>query len=363
MSKFLDVFEDVTKKGTKISTDKYLQKGNYPIIDQGKDFISGYCDDATGLFTDVPAIIFGDHTRIIKYVDIPCFLGADGVKLLKAKDKNVDYKFLYYALCNAKIPNTGYNRHYKWLKEIDFPMPEIDIQHKIAENLDKVTSLIEHYNTMLEKLDLLVKSQFVERFGDPEADTCTYETTKLKELSIKISDGVHAKPEYTETGRPFLSVVNINRKKVDFTDCKFVSEEAYQKMVKSTHPEKGDVLYTKVGATYGIPAYVDTDTDFCLYVSVCLIKPKHELINSKFLAIQMDMPFVKHQADRRIKGIGVPDLHLNQISEFDIVCPPRKLQDSFVNFVEQIDKSKLAVKKVLEKAELLKKSLMQEYFG
>ncbi len=179
-------------------------------------------------------------------------------------------------------------------------------------------------------------------FEDPETHNCKYPTMKLKELSTKISDGVHAKPEYTENGRPFLSVVNINCKRIDFTNCKFVSEEAYQKMIKSTNPEKGDVLYTKVGATYGIPAYVDTEIEFCLYVSVCLIKPRHELINSKFLAIQMDMPFVKHQADKRIKGIGVPDLHLNEISEFDIICPPRELQDAFVVFTSQIDKSKFA---------------------
>ena len=150
---------------------------------------------------------------------------------------------------------------------------------------------------------------------------------------------------------------------VDFTDCKFVSEEAYQKMIKSTYPQKGDVLYTKVGATYGIPAYVDTDREFCLYVSVCLIKPNHDRINSRFLALQMAMPFIKHQADSRIKGIGVPDLHLNQISEFDIICPPREQQKQFVWFVEQADKSKLFIQQGLEKLETLKKSLMQQYFG
>ena len=243
------------------------------------------------------------------------------------------------------------------------PFPSTDKQTDIAQTLFRAESIIAHRKQQLSKLDELVKARFVEMFGNPESDTCTFSTSKLKELSVKISDGVHAKPEYTETGRPFLSVVNINRKKVDFTDCKFVSEEAYQKMITSTHPEKGDVLYTKVGATYGIPAYVDTETEFCLYVSVCLIKPKHDLINSRFLAIQMDMPFVKHQADRRIKGIGVPDLHLNQISDFDIVCPPRDMQDCFVAFVEQINKSKVAVQKALDKAQLLFDSLMQQYFG
>ena len=183
-------------------------------------------------------------------------------------------------------------------------------------------------------------------FGDPEAGEGKYELQKLRDLSVKISDGVHAKPEYTSEGRPFLSVVNINKGVVDFENCKYVSEEAYQKMIKSTCPKKGDVLYTKVGATYGIPAYIDTEREFCLYVSVCLIKPKHEMINSRFLAIQMGMPSIKHQADARIKGIGVPDLHLNQIGEFDIICPPRNMQDDFVSFVDSIDKSKLAIYKI-----------------
>ena len=163
VAKFLEVFEDVTKYGTKIPTDKYLASGEYPIIDQGQTYISGYINDGTGLFTDVPAIIFGDHTRVLKYVDTPCFLGADGVKLLKTKDNSSDYKYLYYALCNANIPNTGYNRHFKWLKEVNIPLPNVETQHQIANTLDKVTHTIDICNAILEKLDLLVKSRSVGR--------------------------------------------------------------------------------------------------------------------------------------------------------------------------------------------------------
>ena len=247
----------------------------------------------------------------------------------------------------------------------EYPVPVLSAneQDDIVNILNKANSVINARKQELQKLDELIKARFVEMFGDPEAGTCRYDTTKLGALSVKISDGVHAKPNYTESGRPFLSVVNINKGIVDFTDCKYVSEEDYQKMIKSTHPESGDVLYTKVGATYGIPAYIDTDKEFCLYVSVCLIKPKHEKINARFLSIQMGMPAIKHQADARIKGIGVPDLHLNQIREFDIICPPRALQDEFVDFVAQIDKSKAAVQKSLDETQLLFDSLMQEYFG
>lgn len=249
------------------------------------------------------------------------------------------------------------------VKNCEIPLPERNKQKEIADILDKVTGLISLRKQQLAKLDELVKARFVEMFGDPVTNPKGYEKYKLENLARKISDGVHSKPDYTETGRPFLSVVNINKGVINFKNCKYVSEDAYQKMIKSTHPERGDVLYTKVGATYGIPAYVDTDIAFCLYVSVCLIKPKREVINPRFLSLSMEMPYVKHQADRRIKGIGVPDLHLNQISEFEILCPPLKEQDIFIYFVERLDGEKRVVQQSLEKLELMKKALMQEYFG
>lgn len=235
------------------------------------------------------------------------------------------------------------------LAEFSIPLPPLETQKLIAAQLDKCTALIAKHKQMLEKYDTLIKSRFIEMFGDPVLNPMGWEEKKLGNICTKISDGVHAKPEYTSTGKPFISVVNINSGKLLFDDCKYVSEEAYEKMIKSTHPEKGDVLYTKVGATYGIPALVDTDKDFCLYVSVALLKPKSEIVNSQFLTISMAQPYIKNQADKRIKGIGVPDLHLNQIREFDILLPPLELQNQFKAFVQQIDKSKFEIANSLKR--------------
>ena len=134
MARFSEVLEDITKLGCKIPKEQYLSVGKYQIIDQGQTAIAGYSNIADGLFTDVPVIIFGDHTRIIKYVDKPLFLGADGVKMLKPKESKavLNPKYLYYVLCNAKIPNTGYNRHFKWLKEIIIPIKPIEEQNDIV---------------------------------------------------------------------------------------------------------------------------------------------------------------------------------------------------------------------------------------
>lgn len=248
------------------------------------------------------------------------------------------------------------------VEEIEIPLPPLETQQKIAATLDTAAAILKLRKQQLAELDLLVKSRFIEMFGDPYTNEKGWEIEKLGNLTTKITDGVHAKPNYTTTGKPFISVINITKGYVDFTNCKFVSAEDYSKMIKSTHPEKNDILYTKVGATYGIPAYIDTDEEFCLYVSVCLIKPNHEKIDSRFLAISLSMPYVKMQADRRIRGIGVPDLHLNQIREFDIVCPHPEMQSKFVSFVQQVDKLKLEMQKSLDEMNTLFNSLMQKYF-
>ena len=305
----------------------------------------------------------------LNFANEECCIGR-GVAAITTIEEKCNKKYLYYALqsmtedLQAKGTGSTFKAiSKKVLEDVQIPIVTLPQQEKIASTLDKITSLISLHQKQLAKLDELVKARFVEMFGDTESNSKHIEIRKLGSISEKISDGVHAKPEYTVDGKPFLSVININTGKIVFDNCKYVSEESYKKMIKSTFPEKGDVLYTKVGATYGIPAYVDTDRKFCLYVSVCLIKPKHDEINSRFLSLQMGMPFIKHQADKRIKGIGVPDLHLNQIKDFDILCPRREDQEKYVDFAHKVEEAKKPIQESLNRLQTLKASLMQEYFS
>lgn len=305
----------------------------------------------------------------LNFANEECCIGR-GVAAITPIEEKCNKKYLYYALqsmtedLQAKGTGSTFKAiSKKVLEDVQIPIVTLPQQEKIASTLDKITSLISLHQKQLAKLDELVKARFVEMFGDTESNSKHIEIRKLGSISEKISDGVHAKPEYTVDGKPFLSVININTGKIVFDNCKYVSEESYKKMIKSTFPEKGDVLYTKVGATYGIPAYVDTDRKFCLYVSVCLIKPKHDEINSRFLSLQMGMPFIKHQADKRIKGIGVPDLHLNQIKDFDILCPRREDQEKYVDFAHKVEEAKKPIQESLNRLQTLKASLMQEYFS
>ena len=189
MKSFNEVFEDKTKYGTKIKTSEYCEMGAHLIIDQGQEQVAGYTDIEEGVFEEVPVIIFGDHTRVIKYVDKPFFLGADGVKVLRSKFKNANYKYLYYALKNARIPNTGYNRHFKWLKEVQIEYPDYRRQENVVKILDKVSDLIETRQHEIKRLEDLIKARFVELFGNPVINSKNLRTMALKDvLRLKAGD-------------------------------------------------------------------------------------------------------------------------------------------------------------------------------
>jgi len=131
-------------RNNQINASEIQPTGKYPVIDQGQDFIAGYCDDGTKVITDgLPLVIFGDHTRCFKYIDFPFILGADGTKVLKPKSELFDPKFYYFALLSLDIPSRGYNRHFSLLKEKKVPRPGFEEQRRIAHVLSTVHNAIE----------------------------------------------------------------------------------------------------------------------------------------------------------------------------------------------------------------------------
>ena len=340
MARFTDIFEDVTKRGTKIPTNLYLEIGLHPIIDQGQLQIAGYTNETKGLFTDVPAIIFGDHTRIIKYIDTPCFLGADGVKLLKTKNPTANYKYLYYALCNADIPNTGYNRHFKWLKEIEIPECSIEEQNSIVSQLEKVDTLISLRKQQLSKLDELVKARFVELFGDYRINEKGFDCKKGSEL-FKFSSGKFLPEEKRlDKGIPVYGGNGI---------------AWYTNECLIDYPT---IIIGRVGAQCGNIHAVTTPvwiTDNAIYIK----EQKTKAYTLEFLTELMKMMDFYQYADFS----GQPKITQKPLETLEYIMPPIELQNEYTAFVEQTDKSKLAIQKSLEKLETLKKALMQKYFG
>jgi len=132
---FEDCIEKVTYT-TKIQRKDFLEAGAYPVVSQEDTFINGYWDDTDDVFrVETPLVVFGDHTKVLKYIDFDFVLGADGVKLLLPKEFLVP-KFFYYQLQTAQLESLGYARHYKLLKELEIKFPERAEQHRIVAILD-----------------------------------------------------------------------------------------------------------------------------------------------------------------------------------------------------------------------------------
>ena len=350
MAKFTDVIYDVTKEGRKLPTSEYKDKGLYPIIDQGQNNIAGYTDETDGLFSNVPAIIFGDHTRIIKYVDTPFFIGADGVKILKAKDEKANYKFLYYALSSAKIPNTGYNRHFKWLKEIDIPTYSEQEEKKIVSKLDKICDLITLRKLQLLKLDELVKSRFIELFGDPVSNPMEWKKEQLQSNATLLNGRAYKQDELLDTGKyPVLRVGNFFSNRSWYYSDLELDDDKYC--------DDGDLLYAW-SASFGSKIWTGGKVIYHYHIWKVLVG---ESYNKQFLCHLLDYVTSSLMGDTH--GIGMMHLTKSGMEETKFIVPPIELQNQFANLVEQTDKSKLAVQQSLEKLETMKKALMQKYFG
>ena len=363
MAVFTDVFDDVTKLGRKIPTSEYLPEGKYPIVDQGQQLIAGYTNKSNGLFSDVPVIIFGDHTRVIKYIDEPCFLGADGVKLLKAKDGGANYKYLYYVLSNAKIPNTGYNRHFKWLKEVEIPSYSYEEQTHIVSLLDKVSELIDLRKRQLQKLDELVKSRFVEMFGDVVHNNKSWNTYQFSDVTTsRLGKMLDAKQQTGKFPFPYLANANVQWFRFETGSLNQMDfNEADQEEFKL---EDGDLLVCE-GGEIGRCAVWHNEIQPCFFQKALhRVRCNQEIILPDYLAW-----WFKFNCDNNgfaaIEGAKATIAHLPgaKLKQLQVVTPPVELQTKFVAFVTQVDKSKVVVQQSLDKLETLKKSLMQEYFG
>lgn len=127
---------NIPKLGS-ILRSEYLTKGEFPVIDQGQNYIAGYTNNKSLVFSDcLPVIIFGDHTRALKFIDFPFAVGADGTQILKP-NSDFDSKFFYYMLMSLDLSSRGYARHFKILKDSEIPIPSIEIQKKVVKILDK----------------------------------------------------------------------------------------------------------------------------------------------------------------------------------------------------------------------------------
>ena len=284
-----------------------------------------------------------------------------------------DNSFLYHMFSN-KDWSEGSNKAVKGitlnkasLSEAKIPLPPLAEQKHIAAVLDKCTALIAKHKLMLEKYDTLLKSRFIEMFGDPVLNPKQWSVEKLKTLTSKIGSGATPKggrESYISEGISLVRSMNVYKGYFEYDGLAHITEEQARELDNVTLQEN-DVLINITGAS----------------VARCCILPKAVLparvnqhvsilrTTDKLNPVYLSNLLITDTEQRVLLGIGGAGgatreaITKTELETLDIPVPPMSLQNTFAAFVQQIDKSKFAVQKSLEKAETLYKSLMQEYFG
>lgn len=245
---FENVFADESGGNIKTPQSEYQPEGKFPVIDQGKAFIAGYVDDEARICgSGRPAIVFGDHTRCVKYIDEPFCMGADGVKVLRPKI-DADLKYLYYYLKQLQLPDAGYDRHFKYLKRSEIVLLPLPEQRRIAAILDKADTLLTKRREALAQLDHLAQSIFVEMFGDPAANPKGWPNRAMSTL-FEASPIFGTMIPPSADGGEWLSlrVANIQDWRLDLTDQKFVTLPA--NMVERHSVRDNDLLLARAIAS------------------------------------------------------------------------------------------------------------------
>ncbi|MBQ9177530.1 MAG: restriction endonuclease subunit S [Prevotella sp.] len=352
-------FEDCLVKAPKakqVQTSEYNAGSKYPIISQEDKMISGYCDDSSLLYhIDCPIVIFGDHTRVLKYVDFDFVVGADGVKILIPKDF-LRAKYLFYYLQWYKIPSLGYSRHYKLLKEINIPVPPLSEQQRIVSELDLLSSIIEKKKAQLKEYDQLTQSIFYDMFGDPSTNEKGWDVKKLGDVGIIVAGSTPSTNDESNWDGH-----------VNWVTPAELGEQLYYGETARKLTDKGakGLTMMPVGTVLlssraPIGKLAITTVPMCCNQGfkniIC-----NNTINNVFLYYYLKNTMDLVQALGR--GATFKEVSKSAISSYKIILPPLSLQQSFAEKIETIEHQKALIQQSIAETETLFNSRMDYYFN
>lgn len=288
-------------------------------------------------------------------------------------DESVDKRYLLHYLKSdiARMLIKNYasgsvrdNLKLSTLMEFPFNFRSLEEQKEIANVLDKIDYLIGAQKQRMDYFDRVVKSRFVEMFGDPKDD---WEEVKIADICTDMRTGPFGSAlhhnEFVDSGIFVLGIDNAVENRFSYNRMRYITEEKYEKLKRYTvHP--GDVIITIMG-TVGRSAVIPKDMPKAINTKhLACLTPNADMVDSYFLTNAFQIhPVIRQQLEYQSKGAIMDGLNLTIIKGLTFRLPPLDLQKQFTAFYNQVDKSKLAIQQGLQELETLKKSLMQQYFS
>ena len=322
-----------------VESDRYSDEYETPVLTAGQSFVLGYTNEKEGIYNKNSCIIFDDFTTSVHYVDFPFKVKSSAMKILTSK-RNADLKYCYYLLLSlSKMPPNHKRQWISTTSEKDHSLPSTENQVTIVKQLDLISKTITWYKKQIENLDVLVRSRFVEMFGDMVLNTNDWEKLALGTV-CDVRDGTHDSPQYYQEGYPLVTSKNVTGGKLDFNGCSLICKDDYDKINQRSKVNTGDILMPMIG-TVGKPVIVDIDAEFAIK-NVALIKFKdNSRVLNIFVCFLLQSNYFEDAVLNKVRGGTQKFISLGDIRKFMVVVPPMELQEKFADFVKQVDKSKL----------------------
>lgn len=358
---------DVCSKATSNIAQKDLngRTGNYPIYGA-----SGFIANVDFYQQEKPYIaVVKDGAGVGRVMQLPAKSSVIGTMQYILPHENVDVSYLAYAMENMNLAKyyTGATIPHIYFKDYqkeELPVPLLEKQRQIAAILDKVTNLITKRRAQLDKLDLLVKSRFVEMFGDPFQNPFAYPKNKLSEYIEFLTSGSRGWAQYfSDKGEYFITIKNVKNCGITLDNMQYIEAPNNAEAVR-TRVQEGDLLIS-ITADLGRTGVVTKEiAEHGAYINQHLtcIRLVKEKVLPLYVAYYLESPAGKSQFAAKNQNGVKAGLNFNAINSLEIMVPPLDKQAVFVSYVNEVNRLIDSTTRGLFKLETLKKSLMQQYF-
>jgi len=259
----------------------------------------------------------------------------------------------FIELCKAASEGTTNRVRLKEDKflSMKIPLPPLEEQRRIVMRVEELVGKVEEVRSLrketLEASTVLI-SVILGKFFKNLAQK--FEVKSLGTLSSCITDGPHKSPNYVLTGIPFVTVRNMVTGQLNFDYLQYITLEDHAEFSKRCKPERRDVLYSKDGATRGVPCFIDTDREFNIFVSVALIKPLHDQLDGRYLCYLLNSTLIKERMIDKSKGDMIPHIVLREIRQFPVPLPPLSEQRRIVTYLDELQTKVDAMKRLRKEA-------------
>ena len=366
--RFTDCIDKVSKQ-KQVKSKDYKSSGKYPIVSQEKELISGYWDDNSYLFKhEKPIIIFGDHTKEIKYIDFDFVVGADGTQILSPKE-GIDSKFFYYTLVATPLRTLGYARHFKLLKEKSIPIPPLSEQKEIVSHLDTAFAQIDALKANAEKQLSEARNLFQKALEEAMKPQKGWEENKIGDCFLSINNGANIKQIKGAGGIPItrietLSNDKFNRDRLGFADIE--SSNKYKNYILND----GDILMSHINSMKFLGRsviYKKTGEEIIIHgMNLLRLIPKDFLCSEFANYFFYDKSFRKQILTISHQSVNQASFNVTNLKGLKIYIPSIAEQqqivsrlDSLSEIVRELEEMQ---RKTIAECDALKQAILREVF-